>query len=77
MIAPPALLPFFKKMQCLSFIGRTAIYILADCVLEFPGGNEIAHLLGVFMRSFFSLSRYQIEHFQNWKRLSFINFMGF
>ena len=33
--------------------GRTVIYILADCVLEFPGGNEIAHLLGVFMNQFF------------------------
>ena len=47
-------------------------------MLEFPGGNEIVHLLGVFTRSFFfSLSRYQIEHFQNRKRLLLKNFMGF
>ena len=25
--------------------------LYSSCVLEFPGGNEIAHLLGVFMKS--------------------------
>ena len=37
---------------------RSAIHILlvADCVLEFPCGNEIGHLIGVFLRAevFFS-----------------------
>ena len=54
------------KMQCLSLIGGTAIHILADCVLEFLGGNEIGHLLGVFMRSnvfiFFALSVSDLTH---------------
>ena len=32
---------------------RSAIHILlvADCVLEFPCGNEIGHLIGVFLRA--------------------------
>ena len=47
------------NMKCFLFIGRTAFYILAHCVLEFSGGNRIEQLLGVFMRDqkfFFALS---------------------
>ena len=40
-------------------IHRSNSKLYSSYVLEFPSGNEIAHLLGVFMRSkffFFTLS---------------------
>ena len=66
------------NMYCLSFIGRTVIYFLADCVLEFPGGNETAHLPGVFMRDqkFFPALSVSDLALPNPEKVV-INFMGF
>ena len=57
--------------------GNNIIYSSLNCVLEFPGGNEIAHLLGTFMKSkiCFALSVSGLTLLKPEKVV--INFMGF
>ena len=62
-------------------IHKSNSYLYFSCVLEFPGGNEIAHLLGVFKKSkkkklfFFAFSVSDLTLPKPKKVV--INFMGF